>query len=343
MVHFQSILEEFFIDKRFPKWLLSPWGKARRIMTRTLLFCFWAFSGLSSHYLSAAVISRDWKSAGDGLLTYDTVNKREWLDLSQTLLQQFPGVSLNDRYQSVVAELVPGGLFEGFTVAKRDDAIALAQSGGIDTSTTNLAINEIPGLGLGQLLSLTVELPNGTRAAIGLLDELYRPQLEVLLNAKFGANYTTPGAGLWIDGFDTVQLTPLPGVFLYRAIPEPTSVTLMLMLGFAMINTRTQNKSTQSLRTRATRCFAANIRYDWRFDRPHTRASSWPRTASSRVMKWGSAWSSRQMCSASTHSGDKPQSRNAPPCLSTRLCSMTSCPISWLGRKSTYSISKTSR
>ena len=30
----------------------------------------------------AAVFERDWLAPGDGLLTYDDVNKREWLDLS---------------------------------------------------------------------------------------------------------------------------------------------------------------------------------------------------------------------------------------------------------------------
>ena len=36
--------------------------------------------------LNAAVIERDWQTPGDGLLTFDTVNQREWLDLSETLL-----------------------------------------------------------------------------------------------------------------------------------------------------------------------------------------------------------------------------------------------------------------
>jgi hypothetical protein len=32
----------------------------------------------------AAVFERDWKAPGDGLLTYDDVNQRVWLDLSET-------------------------------------------------------------------------------------------------------------------------------------------------------------------------------------------------------------------------------------------------------------------
>lgn len=43
------------------------------------------FSLTSLSPASAAVMEVDWKTPGDGLLTYDTVNKRKWLDLSQTL------------------------------------------------------------------------------------------------------------------------------------------------------------------------------------------------------------------------------------------------------------------
>lgn len=36
--------------------------------------------------IDAAVISRDWKTPGDGLLTYDDVNQRVWLDLTESRL-----------------------------------------------------------------------------------------------------------------------------------------------------------------------------------------------------------------------------------------------------------------
>jgi len=44
---------------------------------------------LCSSLASGAVISRDWKTPGDGLLTYDTVSGREWLDLTYTI-EEFP-------------------------------------------------------------------------------------------------------------------------------------------------------------------------------------------------------------------------------------------------------------
>jgi hypothetical protein len=41
---------------------------------------------LLSQSSTAAVVAHDWKTPGDDLLTYDTVNKREWLDLPVTVL-----------------------------------------------------------------------------------------------------------------------------------------------------------------------------------------------------------------------------------------------------------------
>ena len=61
---------------------------------------------------------------GDGLLTYDDVNHREWLDLTVSALSQFGG-SVTDRIQRARAELQPGGLFEGFTGANSLDIAAL--------------------------------------------------------------------------------------------------------------------------------------------------------------------------------------------------------------------------
>jgi len=87
--------------------------------------------------LPAAVFERDWKMPGDGLLTYDDVNQREWLDLPVSLLSQFP----TPRYENAVAETAPGGVFEGFTLAKSPDVIALAESAGIDMSTIEYEVN----------------------------------------------------------------------------------------------------------------------------------------------------------------------------------------------------------
>jgi len=49
----------------------------------------------------AAVFERDWKEPGDGLLTYDDVNQREWLDVPLSLLVHFP----SPRLDTALAEL----------------------------------------------------------------------------------------------------------------------------------------------------------------------------------------------------------------------------------------------
>lgn len=192
----------------------------------------------------AAVIERDWKTPGDGLLTLDTVNQREWLDLSQTVLDtRFPGsnpnpsVALELRYQYVVGQTAPGGIFDGFTVAKSDDVIALALSAGIDTSTNDFVTNSLSASSLGQLLSLTRTTMLGSEFAIGLLDEVIDnipPRL---------------GAGVYVDvvsgpsGFAGIRFTtgytqfinsPFetpspPGVFLYRIVPEPATFISLII------------------------------------------------------------------------------------------------------------------
>ena len=130
----------------------------RSILVVALFLLSLCFS-LFANSLSAAVIERDWKSPDDGLLTYDTINNREWLDLSQTLLQQFPGAAIEDQFQSVVAGLAPnGGEFTGFSEAKNADVIALAESARIDLSTTEFVINDASTDELVELLGATETL-----------------------------------------------------------------------------------------------------------------------------------------------------------------------------------------
>ncbi|MCC6491620.1 MAG: hypothetical protein IT424_01215 [Pirellulales bacterium] len=188
----------------------------------------------------AAVMSRDWKTPGDGLLTYDDVNKREWLDLSHTALSsQFPGadaspyVTRENRYHFVVGETYPEGLFAGFTVAKSADVVALAGSAGIDVSVTG-TLNETAALALANLLSFTVESDGEGVLAIGLLDEppsdrnpfpLIRPAAEI---GRFG---------LGISEGHFQYPTP-PGVMLYRNVPEPSVFTLMLLALIGTVRTR---------------------------------------------------------------------------------------------------------
>jgi hypothetical protein len=187
---------------------------------------------------SGAVISRDWKFPGDGLLTYDDVNQREWLDLSQTLLSvQFPGNTRDERYQYVVGQLGPNGLFAGFDVAKSQDVVKLAQSAGIDTSTFDSNLNALPTLALGDLLSFTaVFAATGSKFSVGLIDEFETPPDSGQFGSKIGVSVTSQ-AGLRITSSDDLLVSPPPGVMLFRPVPEPAACKLLVIaLAATIIN-----------------------------------------------------------------------------------------------------------
>jgi hypothetical protein len=199
-------------------------------MRRTTFFVA-VFAGLLwASFCSAAVFQRDWKTSGDGLLTYDNVNQREWLDLSQTQLSnQYPVADQEAKYQYVLSQTSAGGLFEGFTVAKSPDVIGLAQSAGINTSTLYYGLNGSATIALEQLLSITRTYSIGAAGgdvteSAGFLDEANLASRRL---AIFG---TVPlsTAGLSISTFIPGEYTPPPpGVMLYRiAVPEPESALL---------------------------------------------------------------------------------------------------------------------
>lgn len=185
--------------------------------------------------LYSAVIERDWKSLGDGLLTYDTVNKREWLDLNQTLLVQFPGTTLENRYQSVVAELALGGLFEGFTVAKSDDVIALAQSAGIDADTLDYGVNNVSVNSLADKVGKTITYPDNDYDAFAFLSEIddfpLNTRSMLSLGLDYPARFQIGRAGIYVGGdiYDS-NSSNYVGVWLYRtSVPEPTCLTYVIV------------------------------------------------------------------------------------------------------------------
>lgn len=180
----------------------------------------------------AAVVSRDWKANGDGLLTYDAVNRREWLDLTETRLINYAGRLIEERFQSFLVELQPGGQFDGFSLAEFDDLTALATSAGINTqSLDDYLTNEMPTRALMHLVGVSLvgdfgdreqsygvvegQVPSGPviRQAIGLLtaDSISGP------NGQAGVVLTSPGD----------RAVPAnTGVWLYRLVPEPSGACL---------------------------------------------------------------------------------------------------------------------
>jgi len=177
---------------------------------------------------TAAVVERDWITPGDGLLTFDDVNNREWLDLSQTLRANFPP---NFRIEDVAAELEPGRLFEGFTWANVEDVTAFAQSAGIDTESTDFEVNGGPAGRLLDLISPTIgPLPaTNNSASVGLLDDMLLSPSgnSSQAIAFFSFLPSRPFAGLHFShtaGDDGRPATS--ALMMYRNVPEPNSIAL---------------------------------------------------------------------------------------------------------------------
>ena len=224
-----------FLAGIFAAWTASrqrhDWIRRALCMSPVVAFCF---SGIAP--ADAAVFERDWKVSGDGLLTYDDVNQREWLDLSVSDLFQFPGLDAQQRLQHAIGEIGPGGLFESFTFAKREDVIALARSAGIDTSTDSYAINA-PGVSeVIALLGFNFQSTGGILFSNGFIDEIESESFPYNFAAQFRlAPSSDPGGPTHLNfsaGNDRHRF-PL-GVMLYRPIPEPSSLALALG-GFSLM------------------------------------------------------------------------------------------------------------
>src|SRR4051812_12369641 len=110
----------------------------RRLILATLSLVF--VSGSSS----AAIISHDFQSVGDGLLTYDVDNQREWLDMSQTV-----GMTLGDLHTIIG----PAGTWHGFQIATLTDVESLWISAGRDLAHPSSLSSGAAAISLIDLLS----------------------------------------------------------------------------------------------------------------------------------------------------------------------------------------------
>jgi hypothetical protein len=91
----------------------------------------------------------DLNAPGDGLLTRDSDGMLDWLDITQTL---------NLSYNQTVAELGPGGLFEGFRYASLVEFEDFLISAGLDTAPDAVqSTNYSPALALIDLVGSTVQ------------------------------------------------------------------------------------------------------------------------------------------------------------------------------------------
>ena len=227
-------------------------------MNRLIILSTTIVITLSSASTNAAVVERDWLTPGDGLLTYDTISGREWLDVPVSYLEQFAvgpptfrdTTRLNNAADLALLELQPGGMFEGFTLANRQDVEALVASAGVDltNSDTQLAT----GNQMFELLQLMdtdhptlPTSPSNVRASfggVGLINELNPFYLKAPTGAfKYFASirkivFLSEGgvsANLYFSGHDELNEPEFVGLMLYRtAVPEPGSMILLLISAF---------------------------------------------------------------------------------------------------------------
>lgn len=192
-----------------------------------LLFTILALSLAIQGGAFAAVFQHDWLTPGDGLLTYDDVNQREWLDLTQTQLQMFPGDSLAEQYSAVVMETEPGGAFAGFSVGTAFNVTELAESAGIVTTTLDFATNATASESLIDLLGDATTLSETSTSTRS------RGYLQSQLNALTALEvvYVPNGRDLNAAGLASPPaLTSYAGVWLYRQVPEPSSILLAMCI-----------------------------------------------------------------------------------------------------------------
>jgi len=214
-----------------------------RLAALVTLVCLWNAGGVD-----ASLVSADWNSANDGLLTHDTVTSNYWLDLTETA-----GMSYND----VIAQFGPGGSFEGFRVATYDEVTELLLNAGI-AMTISPTIN--PGQSIYDSYTSFIELLGATYESsgpypveqkynIGIVDPLtypIPPPQDLVGGVLVSASTTNDapavynqtvfaGQSFWYS----VSGTPPSSVGVYLILessslttPEPATLT---MVGFAGI------------------------------------------------------------------------------------------------------------
>ena len=172
--------------------------------------------------VNAAIISTDWQTAGDNLITHDTVSGLNWLDLTET-----NNLSLN----AVGTMLADGELYDGFRVATQAEVVALWSNFGIDLSSSgpSSATGVDPGIPaaaayLGNILHEYDPLYSyGTLGYIDRFDEYH------LSNAYHMGAYTNDEKSFYIqsqpgDRFSSYELI---GTYLvYSVVPVPSAIWL---------------------------------------------------------------------------------------------------------------------
>jgi hypothetical protein len=193
---------------------------------------------LAAGVSNANIISVDWQSSGDGLLTRDTTSNLEWLDLTQT-------------YNQTVASILPltsaGQAYEGFRLALASEVHALMAAAGLPVSSATGTISSNAS-DLAAADALTLLLGETVGQYFGSSYYGSRGHLDDGGIDRVVGYYTINDTSLFNDYFSGAPTWPGAGVWLVRdsqtnAVPEPAALCL-LGIGLAgFVFSRRRNKA----------------------------------------------------------------------------------------------------
>lgn len=217
--------------------------------------------------LEAGIVEHDFRAPGDGLLTYDEIHKREWLDLTET-----EGWDLTTLQQAISA----GGALSNYTLANFADIQSLAASAGATwlPVTEYLFANDQSAWNFSEFVGGEIDWkdePDGFNTE----DPGYRdidkiefgsgPDALITVSGYFAAvntsrvavfnlifafgDYTYPGFATWPSGQVSFQDIPVSSevhvqgpYWLYRTVPEPNCSLLFVMFTI-MVGRRARNSN----------------------------------------------------------------------------------------------------
>ncbi len=207
---------------------------------------------------AAAVVQADWLAAGDGLVTRDLDNGREWLDLTQTT-----GLTV----AQAISQTGAGGRLAGWRYANMDELFAFYGSAVAPVTPAFNGNTAVFGFTAPELASLTnfvdligVTFPLGFRNdAIGLIGHSAAQAGQPNQAAGYFF-YQLNGSGgyAWFNEGYTLPTysDPNTGVFLIRdvsgvaAVPEPASWAMMIT-GFGLAGGVMRRRKTDAKRALA--------------------------------------------------------------------------------------------
>jgi len=208
---------------------MPPFRPRRRLVGLLVVLLAALFSPFLAAPASATLVSVDRLVPGDGEITRDTDTGLDWLDLTLTTNVSFADIQAD----------VGGWISDGWRHATRSEACQLFANAGNSFFDTTCPLQDYPSLFVSEAASLVALL--GDTGGEGPLTEGY---LEKPDPTKASTDLARVGVAR--DGGPTIwevltvapaSAEPSTGNFLVRAVPEPSTGSL-LAAGLALLGAR---------------------------------------------------------------------------------------------------------